>query len=69
MNAEAGGGMLSFETPEGSNVHVDPRFVAYVEPHGHVARLVFSGGFDLLIQDDQQNAHERIGACKQNGPA
>ncbi|MGC1274304.1 MAG: hypothetical protein WBC44_11405 [Planctomycetaceae bacterium] len=69
MNAEAGGGMLCFETPEGSKVHVDPRFVAYVEPHGHVARLVFSGGFDLLIQNDKQNAHELIGAWKDDRPA
>ena len=67
MNAEAGGGMLCFETPEGTTVHVDPRFVAYIEPHGPTARLVFSGGFDLLIRNDAQNAHERIGAGKQAG--
>ncbi|HEX6987816.1 MAG TPA: hypothetical protein VF170_20715 [Planctomycetaceae bacterium] len=65
MSTERVEAMICFETPEGSKVYVDPYYVAYVERHGHLARIVFSGGFDLLVQDDG-TAHELIDAGKQD---
>ena len=64
MLSEHVGGLLSFHTPEGSLVYVDPLLVAYVEPHAGTARLVFVGGFDLLVQDEERSAHEIIGSHK-----
>lgn len=69
MTVETAGGLLEFETPEGARVFVDPGFVVYIEPHGSVARLVFSGGFDLLVQNEKQSAQTVIGAAKKNAAA
>lgn len=64
MLSEHVGGLLSFHTPEGTLVYVDPLLVAYVEPHAGTCRLVFVGGFDLLVQDQDQTVHEIIGSHK-----
>ena len=59
------GAMFCFSTAEGNKVYVDPNFVAYVERRGEFARIVFSGGFELMVKDEAAGVHEVIRAYKQ----
>ena len=59
------GAMFAFRTVDGNQVYVDPTFVAFVEQRDEMARIVFSGGMELLVRDEVGNVYNVIRAYKQ----
>ena len=60
------GAMFCFRSLDGNKVYVDPALVAFVEERPDASRIVFSGGAELLVEQNQMGgAYQVIRAWKQ----
>jgi hypothetical protein len=56
--------MISLTSRGGNQVLVDANLVAYVESLGRTAKIVFSGGTELVVVDEEGNVADAIQAAK-----
>lgn len=59
------GAMFCLRSLDHNKVYVDPSQVVFVEERHDGSRIVFNGGAELMVSNDQLGAHEVIRAWKQ----